>query len=251
MIAIVLAGRASRAQRLARQVARDEGLDMAEVGTGAVTRRALVVGDDADLALAVAGYLDRGQEPPAFAFTGPGALTALFAHRTGAAAGLTRLHTGTDYACDLGRIHTGGVSRPFVGSVRAGVGSRRDVSFPWRGGAGEVVIVGRRTLAVQGARAVTVANAQTSGPWTIAPRAAAMDGLLDLQVMSGSRSELYRLRQSLRAGLHERSPRIRRITSPEADVAVPAPWLITADGMTIGRGAFRVEVDAQAFRMLV
>lgn len=248
---VILHGRAGVSIRLARRIGAETDLVVAPAGAHPTADRALVVGDDADLAMAVVGYLDRGCAAPAFALTGPGAMTTLFAHDPGITAGLARLRHGTDYACDLGRLTIAGRRVAFVGMVRAGAGARRDLLFPWCGRAGDVVVAGRRELPVAHARAVTAANAQRSGPWMLAPRAAAMDGLLDIQVFSGPSLALGRLRPALRAGLHERSPRVRRTSATAAEVTVPTDWPVVADGTMQGRGTFRVHAEIRAFRLIV
>lgn len=209
--------------------------------------RLLVVGDDADLA-AVAGSLG-GRPGPALAVTGARSLGALFAHDDDA---LGRLVAGAEYPCDLIWLAVAGTDHPVVGTVRAGAGATVERAFPWWGPAGSVTIAtGARTVVVESARAVTVANAQVSGPWTVAPRAAVMDGRCDIHAFAGARRRLVRLRPALRAGVHERSPQVRRTTANAATILVPPTWPVSADGRRIGAGPFAVTVARAAFRLLV
>lgn len=211
--------------------------------------RVLVVGDDADLARAVWGCPP--ERRPAFALAGPGSVTTLFAHDPGSGAALQRLHDGAEYPMDVAVATIGGVTHPVVGVIRAGAGAEHPGAFPWWGRSGPVSVAAARDLAVADARALTVANGQVTGAFTVAPRSAAMDGRFDIHVFAGSRRACLRLRPALRAGMHERSHLVRRVSATAAVLTIPAAWRVAADGVVIGRGPFAVAITPGAFRLLV
>jgi hypothetical protein len=85
----------------------------------------------------------------------------------------------------------------------------------------------------------------------VAPRAAANDSRLEIQAFDGGLVALWSLRRSLTLGLHDRQPAVIRVVAPAADVVVPPGWKVRADGIALGRGAFRVTLAAGAASLLI
>ena len=245
----IVAGRRRSARRRADALAARTGIPVVAFADLPGLERVLVVGNDADLARAV--WACSPERRPAFALSGPGSVTALFAHDPGSDAALQRLRDGAEYPMDVVVATSGGVSHPVVGVIRAGAGATHPGGFPWWGRSGPVSVTAARDVAVEDARAVTVANGQATGPFTVAPRSAAMDGRFDIHVFSGSRRAGLRLRPALRAGMHERSHLVRRVSADRATLTIPPTWRVVADGVIIGRGPFSAAIEPSAFRLLV
>jgi hypothetical protein len=81
--------------------------------------------------------------------------------------------------------------------------------------------------------AVVVANCQHVGDVTIAPRAALMDGRVDLQVLGGNRVDRLRLRRSIRRGLHLRNPAVLRRAVSTMAFDLPYGWRMRSDGTAV------------------
>ena len=83
---------------------------------------------------------------------------------------------------------------------------------------------------------MTVANAQFIGAgFNIAPRASLVDGLLDVQVFTARRREVFRLTMKARTGSHLSDPAVRRFSVPEVRVdAEGEGWPVEADGEVLG-----------------
>lgn len=91
---------------------------------------------------------------------------------------------------------------------------------------------------------MAVANAQFIGAgFNIAPRAAMMDGLLDVQVFTARRREVLRLTRKARTGEHLSDPAVRRFATAEVRVEAENGWPVEADGEVLGEtpAVFRVQ----------
>jgi len=236
---------------LGRRVRRDmapPGLPVVPPGEAASGRydRLLIIGSLAEVAALAAACPGR-----AIAFAGRHELSALCALDPNPTAARRRLEDGTAYPADLGRLHLGSTTVPFLGHVLAGAGARFRLGFPWAGRPGDIRIVAGRTLEIAAARTVLVSNTQRLGISAVAPRAAVNDGRLDVTVLSGRAVDLLRLRSSLRHGLHERSPLVRRTTITQCEAIVPERWRVSADGVVMGRGSFGVTIHPGAVTLLV
>ena len=90
---------------------------------------------------------------------------------------------------------------------------------------------------------VVVANGQFfGGGMNVAPRAATMDGLFDVQVFSGPRRIAPVVIRRVVRGTHLTHPAVRRTTGEWVTVDVPDSWLIEADGEIFGSGSFTARV---------
>lgn len=251
MIHAVIAGRRSRYRRTATTLAALAGLPLIDIETGAECERLLVWGDDHDLAV-VAAHIAASGKPIAIAFGGAkGSLNDLFAISSDWEAALERLRNGTKYPFDLGHATVSGRTEPFVGSVVSGAGSRWRRGFPWLGNAGAVTVEGERTVSLPKVRSVAIMNTQVYRGLVVAPRAAAMDGQMDVQLFHGNPVGLLRLRRSLTVGLHERSGAVRRTRTAFARVEVPRSWHASADGISLGRGPLSVQLQTKAIDILI
>ena len=91
---------------------------------------------------------------------------------------------------------------------------------------------------------MAAANAQFIGAgFNIAPRAAMMDGLLDVQVFTARRREVFRLTRKARTGGHLSDPAVRRFAVAEVRVEAEGGWPVEADGEVLGETpvVFRVQ----------
>ena len=132
----------------------------------------------------------------------------------------------------------------FLGSVRYGVGFWLALAgFPVR----EIRLeAGRRSY--QGpAINVVVANGQFfGGGMNIAPRAAVMDGLFDIQVFKGPRRQAFAVMPRVVRGTHLHHRGVRRFESASFTLSCSPDWPIEADGELLGTGQIRGQVLAGA-----
>ena len=76
----------------------------------------------------------------------------------------------------------------------------------------------------------------------VAPRAAAGDGLFDVQVYSGPRRIAPAVIRRVVRGTHLTHTAVRRTTGRSVDVDIPHDWLVEADGEIVGTGRFSAEI---------
>lgn len=210
------------------------------------TNGLLVLGNDADLAATVETMLTTGRDVPVALIPRVNSdLLRMFGlSRMGV---LGRLQTGGPYRADLGWITIGGVRRPFVAHVTAS--SRRPFGGlhpPARLG----VSTDRRSYRLDGWW-MAVANSQHVAGRNIAPKAALMDGELDVQVFGGSVTARLRLLRLAKRGLHLRHRAVWRRSVESCSVSIPDHWRVEADGVPVGTGPFEVVVDRGAFALWV
>ena len=90
---------------------------------------------------------------------------------------------------------------------------------------------------------VVIANGQFfGGGMNVAPRAAAGDGVFDVQVFSGRRTIAPVVIRRVIRGTHLTHTAVRRTTGRRVDVEIPHGWLVEADGEIVGSGSFSAEV---------
>ena len=81
-----------------------------------------------------------------------------------------------------------------------------------------------------------VANGQFfGGGFNVAPKAALMDGLLDVQVIDAKRREALQLFPQVKKGLHLRHPSVTRFQTSAFSLTTSVPWPFEVDGDLIGR----------------
>ena len=70
-----------------------------------------------------------------------------------------------------------------------------------------------------------------------------MDGLLDVQVFTARRREVFRLTRKARIGGHLSDPAVRRFAVAEVRVEAEGGWPVEADGEVLGEtpAVFRVQ----------
>ncbi len=84
---------------------------------------------------------------------------------------------------------------------------------------------------------VVAANGQFfGGGMNIAPRAAVMDGLLDIQVFKGPRRHAFSVMPRVIRGTHLHSRGVRRFEAGEFRLECPEGWPVEADGEMLGTG---------------
>ncbi len=104
------------------------------------------------------------------------------------------------------------------------------------------VELGRRTIAAE-ALTVVVANGQFfGGGLNIAPQAALMDGMVDVEVFSGPRRRAFSIMPRVVKGLHLRHPAVAVGRASSLKVTVPEVWPVEADGELLGSGSVEVSV---------
>ncbi len=174
-----------------------------------------------------------------------------------------RLETPDLYRCDVGRIEGGFGECWFLNAVNFGVAAAsagRAERLPrWMGGLRYTaafwlelarfrpgpaqVRTERRVMAVETSMNVVVANGQFfGGGLNVAPQAATMDGLLDVEIFAGPRRRAFGVMPRVIRGLHLRHPAVTVGKGARLDIDVPADWPVEADGEMLGRGPARVMV---------
>ncbi len=172
-----------------------------------------------------------------------------------------KLATGEPYRCDIGRIRGTFGDRYFLNVADVGVaaasvryaallprllgGLRYRIAF-WLALAGlptapVVVDVGRRPITGKAIN-IVIANAQFfGGGINIAPQAALMDGLLDVEVFIGPRRQAFTVMPRVVRGTHLRHAAVTVRKGAAVTVQVPDHWPVEADGELLGSGSVTVE----------
>jgi diacylglycerol kinase family enzyme len=180
----------------------------------------------------------------------PSELARTFALDPGLAASVRRIARGDRYPIDVGVIDAAFGRRVFLSSVATGVLAGGPHWFPlWPRpirSAGPVTVHAGTTVVQTVGSGVLVLNGQFWGDWIGAPRSTLIDGVVDLQLFSGRRRMLSRLRPAFRTGQHVRAVGVRRMSIATATVDQPSNWWINVDGIRLGRGAFSVATVAGA-----
>lgn len=221
--------------------------------------RLAVAGGDHEIASVVGAVVDAG-------FAGlvdlallpsrtPSELARTFALGPSLPDAVRRLAHGQPYPIDIGMVEGSFGRMAFINSVAAGVLAGGPGWFPvWPRPirmAGPVVVHGGTTPVETVASGILVLNGQFWGKWVGAPRSTLVDGVVDLQLFSGTRRKLSRLRPAFRVGMHVRAAGVRRLAVARAEVDQPAPWRVSVDGRRVGRGSFTVTVVPGAVRLAV
>jgi len=165
------------------------------------------------------------------------------------------------YAVDVGLIEGTFGRRYFLNAANAGIaartvieaqklparlGSRRYIIGFWaalvRMKAAEVRIDCDGRIITGTSMNIVVANGQYfGGGMNIAPRAAAGDGLFDVQSISGPRMNAPVVIRRIVHGTHLNHRSVRRTVGRRVSVDVPDTWMVEADGEIIGSGSFTAE----------
>ena len=173
-----------------------------------------------------------------------------------------RLVTDDRYRCDVGVIEGSFGTRHFLNAANVGVaaasvsvadrlprrlgGARYAAGF-WlklaRFGSVDIDLrAGTRTFTGK-AISVVIANGQFfGGGMNVAPRAALMDGKLDIQVFVGPRRQAFSVMPRVVRGTHLGLPGVRRFEAPEFEIDVPEGWPVEADGEMLGSGSVKGRV---------
>ncbi len=238
------------------------GADLVTAVAGEVSAgntRIAVAGGDRDLAAVVEGVTTAGARGRVDVALLPGAapseLIRTFALDMGLPAAVARMVHGTPYPIDAGIVEGGFGSVVFVNSVASGSLAGGSGWFPYWPRplrmAGPVVVRAGATTVESIAVGTLVLNGQFWGGWIGAPRSTLIDGVVDLQVFTGRRRMLARLRPAFRTGMHVRAMAVRRLSIAAAEVVQPDPWLVAIDGMRVGRGGFTITVLPGVVRLAV
>jgi diacylglycerol kinase family enzyme len=122
----------------------------------------------------------------------------------------------------------------FSGGVRHGIGFWRTLAG-FRPATISLEAAGRRYEGP--AITVVVANGQYfGGGMNVAPRAAVMDGLLDIQVFKGPRWHAFSVMPRVIRGTHLHHRAVRRFEASSFRLDCPPGWPVEADGEMLGNG---------------
>jgi YegS/Rv2252/BmrU family lipid kinase len=231
----------------------------AGIAAGAVDFAAVGGDGTANLVLnALLGH--RWTEPPTLAILPAGSgsdFIRTFALPKTIDAMAPHLATPERYRCDVGVIEAGFGTRYFLNAVNVGVaaasvavadrlprrlgGARYAVGF-WlklaRFGSVEIELEAGSRRFEGRAITVVIANGQFfGGGMNVAPRAALMDGKLDIQVFIGPRRKAFSVMPRVVRGTHLQLPSVRRFESARFRLTVPPGWPVEADGEVLGTGS--------------
>jgi YegS/Rv2252/BmrU family lipid kinase len=220
-----------------------------------------VVGGDGTTNLVVNALLASGGEPrPTVAILPAGSgsdFIRTFALPKDLESGAQRLVDAERYRCDVGLLEGEFGSRYFLNVADIGVAAA-SVSVAerlprWMGGvrygtgfwmklarfpAREIVLEAEGRSYSGTAINVVAANGQFfGGGMNIAPRAAVMDGLLDLQVFTGPRRQAFSVMPKVVRGTHLGHKGVRRFTAAAFTLQCDRGWPVEADGEMIGSGS--------------
>lgn len=235
-------------------------------GIEAGVRRFAAVGGDGTAHLVLNAMLAAPwEEPPVLAIIAAGSgsdFIRTFALPRGLEESVALLATDAVYRCDIGLVEGSFGRRYFLNALNVGVvaasaaradrlprrlgGLRYSTAFwlalgSFRPGPVRVAL-GRRTIATE-ALTVVVANGQFfGGGLNIAPQAALMDGMVDVEVFSGPRRRAFSIMPRVVKGLHLRHPAVEVGRASSLSVTVPESWPVEADGELLGSGSVEITV---------
>lgn len=172
------------------------------------------------------------------------------------------LRGGTDYPVDIGVLEGAWGRRAFVNIADAGLPAATVLTaerLPRRLGPAKyqaafwLTLPRFRAATVRletpkrthegRAIAVVFANGQFfGGGLNVAPRAAAMDGLFDLQVIDARIRDAPGLFPKVKRGMHLRHPAVRRLVAASFEFETDRPWPVEADGEFIGHGPISAHI---------
>lgn len=185
-------------------------------------------------------------------------------------------HFATDHAMpiDIGVAEfTGPDGKPavryFANIAEVGYGAeavKRAAGYPrWLGrvrylfaawGAVRGVNAQQATIELEGKRVdrklvnLVAANCQFfGGGMKVAPRALPDDGLFNVQIFHGAKSQVFQLTSKIYKGEHIPHPGISEFQSPWVSVAPDEPMLVEADGEVLGQTPVRFTLIEQALKL--
>ena len=231
-------------------------------GRAAGYDRFAAVGGDGTANLVLNGLLgEPWEQPPTLGILPAGSgsdFVRTFAIPNDLEGGADHLVGGEVYPVDVGLLEGSFGDRYFLNAANAGIaartvvdagrlpdwmGSKRYLAGFWtalartRPDSVRVDSDGRAISTV--AWNVVIANGQFfGGGMNVAPRAATMDGLFDVQVFAGPRRIAPIVLRRVVRGTHLTHPAVRRTTGGSITVDVPESWMIEADGEIFGTGSF-------------
>lgn len=219
--------------------------------------RLAVVGGDPYLAEVIEAVIDAGLggKVDVAIVSDRSDLGRTFALERGVLAAVGRMARGNLYPIDAGVVEGGFGRVAFVNSVATGVLAGGPGWFPaWPRPlrvAGRVVVRAGTSPVETMASGMLVLNGQFWGDWIGAPRSTLVDGVVDLQLFTGARRMLARLRPAFRTGMHVRGVGVRRLSIARAEVDQPRSWIVSVDGIRRGRGPFTVTVLPAVVRLAI
>jgi YegS/Rv2252/BmrU family lipid kinase len=230
-------------------------------GRAAGAVRFVAVGGDGTLNLVLNAVLAEEMTPvPTLAILPAGSgsdFIRTFALPKDLESGARRLANPETYRCDVGVLQGSFGARYFLNVADVGVaaasvmvadrlprrlgGIRYAVGF-WlnlaRFPAREIELeAGGRVYAGRAINVVAANGQFFGGGMNVAPRAALMDGLFDLQVFSGPRRQAFSVMPRVVRGTHLGHPGVTRIAASEFRLTCDPAWPVEADGELLGRGS--------------
>ena len=226
---------------------------------GAGQRHIAIVGGDGSISLVVDELMRLNLATPPVIAVLPAGTGSDFARPFAIAQRLEEavhhLAGSTDYPIDVGFVRGEWGLRAYVNVAQAGLlaaSVERASRFPqWVGqvkyqaafwatlprfrGTDIELVTDRRTYSGPALLAL-VANGQFfGGGFNVAPKAALMDGLLDVQIIDAKRREALQLFPQVKKGLHLHHPAVKRFQTSSFSLSTSIPWPFEVDGDVIGR----------------
>jgi len=217
-----------------------------------------VVGGDGTLNLVVDELVTIGSEPgPVLALIPSGSgsdFNRMFALSKSIEGAVAHLEVGTDYPVDVVVLEGEWGRRVSVNVAEVGLGAACVKTInripKWLRGAkyqaafwmtllgfqrSHIILESGRRKFEGDALAAIFANGQYfGGGIKIAPKAAVMDGLLDLQVIFARKSQALTLFPRIRVGMHLTHSAVRRFTGSQFTLTADPPWPVESDGEFLG-----------------
>lgn len=244
-------------------------------GVAAGHRDFAVVGGDGTAHHVLNALLgERWEEPPTLAILPAGSgcdFIRTFGLPRTLEGAVAHLGDGARYRCDVGALEGGFGRRLFLNAANVGVaaaaarwagrlprrlGAARYTAGFWLALGGfppaDVVVETERGRWSGSMLEVVLANGQFfGGGLNVAPRAAAGDGVLDVQAFLGPRWRAFDIMPRIIRGNHLGRPGVRRCAAARISVRCPASWPVEADGEPVGTGPVTVGVWPGAFDLKI
>jgi diacylglycerol kinase family enzyme len=96
---------------------------------------------------------------------------------------------------------------------------------------------------------VVIGNCQFIGGLRHSPRSFPGDGVLDVLILTGSRSAAFRDLPDMRRGDHVPGPQVVELKGSRIDVEAPGRVPVHVDGVMVGQAPVKYSVAPQALRL--
>lgn len=234
-----------------------------------------MAGGDGSLNLAANTLLEiEGLEPPILALlpTGSGCdILRTFGIPQDLAGAARHLVTEDVYPIDVATLEGTWGRRYFVNVAQVGVGAAAALTagrfYRWLGPSryptafavrlpafprARVTVTTERRTYESESLAVIMANAQFfAGGWNVAPKATLVDGVLDMQVISTSKTRAPALVPKVIRGTHLTDRAVKRFSAATFQIETDVAWPLEADGDYVGNTPVSGRVIPAALRLKI